>query len=221
MGLTSGQVMDEAALLLNDSAKTTFTYAVLAPWFKKAIDHLSDELAVNSIPLLKRFSTVTTVAISGTTIALPADTLIPVKLEERESGATTPYLDMVPVDDLPEGVSQAGSLNYWAFRGTLLNSVPVIDIIGSTTARQVRITYDRFLPQIPGSVGTEDYTTSLTWNTKRFLGAKTAEYVSRFVLKDDKRSKELREETGISMDRLIKIWIRKSPAVRRRGYSRF
>lgn len=220
MGLTAGEVMDESALLLNDSAKTTFTFAVQAPWFKRAIDWFSDELAVNSIPLVEQVTTVFTLGPSVTTVVLPADTLIPIKLQEKANFSLEEYTDIHQIDDV-SAVTPGKTHNFWAFNGAIAASVPVINVPPADNTRNIRLLYQRMLPKIAGSVGSEDYATSLTFHAKRALGAKTAEYIATFVLKDDKRAKALSGESGLAMHRLIQIWVRRMHPVHRRGYQRF
>lgn len=199
--------MDEAALLLNDSAKVTFTYLVQAGWLKRAINEFSDELAVNNIPLLTKIATVVPVVAGTTTIPLPADALIPILLEERASGSTNAFVQMSPVDTIPTGLTPEDSFGIWTFQGTLLNSVPVIDVPNANSTREVRVTYQKFLPYV-GLDGTTDFSTSLTVTSKRFLSSKTAEFIARFVLQNDKRARELKDESAKSLYRIIQIWVK-------------
>jgi len=207
MSLTSAEVMDESALLLNDSAKITFTYLVQAAWLKRAINEFSDELAVNNIPLLTKIATVVPVVAGTTTVPLPADALLPILLEERTSGSLDAFVAMNPVESIPTGLTPEDSFGIWAFQGTLLNSVPVIDVPNASSSREVRVTYQKFLPYA-GLDGTTDFSTSLTVTSKRFLSAKTAEFIARFVLQNDKRAKELKDESAKSLYRIIQIWVK-------------
>lgn len=212
MSLTAAEIMDESALLLNDSAKITFTYTVQTGWLKRAINEFSDELAVNSIKLLNRIQVVAPVISTTTTIPLPTDCLIPIKLEERALGSSDDFTYMYEVDSISPNLSPQVSFRFWTFAGTLLNSVPVISVPNASTTREVRVTYERFLPYA-GVDASTDFSTSLTINSKRFLASKTAEFITRFVLQNDKRATELKDESAKSLYRLIQIWVRKNQSI--------
>lgn len=221
-GLTANEVMDEIAVLLKDPNKVTWTYTTLPVWLKRAMNVLTDELAVNSIKLLDKSAT-STVAAGATTLTMPADSLLPEYVEERESGSSVEFSTMTEVDSIPGGaIPLTGPLSYWAFQGTLVDSVPVLNFYGSSTAREVRINYRRFLPYSDIASGL-DMATRIPWNTKRFLSSKAAEFIARFILKDQKRMDEFKEESAESRDRLIRAWVRsmQSNPVRTRRYRRF
>lgn len=208
-GLLSTSIMDDAALLLNDATRITFTYTVQTPWLKRAINELSDELAVNNIPLLEKVSIITpTIIGSTTTIPLPADALIPVMLEERAFGSSDAWIKMDEVGSINPNYTQETGFRVWAFQGSLLNSSPVIDVPNASTAREVRVTYRRFVSTV-GVDSSTDFTTSLTWQCKRFVSAKIAELITRFVLKDNKRVVELKSECSVAIYRLVQIWTKK------------
>jgi len=220
-GLLSTDIMNDAALLLNDFARITFTYTVQIPWLKKAIDAFSDELAVNSISFLEKRSVISpTISAGITTIPLPADALLPVHLEERAFGSSDAWIEMTEVNELNPNLTPETSFRVWAFQGTLLNSVPVIDVPNANSVREVRITYIRFLSTV-GIDATTDFSTSLTFQSKRYISAKTAEYITRFVLQNEKRGNELKQESESARYRIIQIWTKKrqSQPIRKSRFS--
>jgi hypothetical protein len=221
-GLIASEIMDDAALLMNDSARVTWTYTVQVPWLKRAINALSDELAVSGIQLTRKVtSPVLSVATGAVTIPMPSDCIVPLNLYERLSGSSFPFIPLKELMFIPAGSSQTDSLGYWAYQGTLLNSVPVIDLLGATTNREVRVEYIRFLPYA-GVVSGTDFTADIPWNAKRFLSAKTAEYITRFVLKDKVRGDELKIESGEAKYKIVQIWVKKQQGspIRRPGFPR-
>lgn len=220
-GLLSAEIMDDAALLLNDAAKLTFTYAVQTPWLKKAVKELSDELAVNNIPLLEKITVVTPIIVgSTTTIQLPVDCLVPNSLEERAAGSSDKWIRMDEVGNIDPNYTPANEFNIWAFQGTLLNSTPVIDVPNATSLREVRVNYTRFLSTV-GLDSSTDFTSQLTWQCERFVSAKIAELITRFILQNTKRGTELSAECQKSIYRLIQIWTKKrqNRPVRKSGYN--
>jgi len=221
-GLLASEIMDEAALLLNDASKVTFTYVAQVPWLKRAINEFSDELAVNSILLLNVTNVVVNPVIGATTyIPCPADCLIPKQLEERSAGSAELWVRMDEVDAINPNLTPSTNLGIWAFQGTLLNSVPVIDVPSTNAPREVRITYERFLPYA-GISSASDFSTSISFPSKRFLSSKVAEFIARFILKDKNRAGELKEESLKSLYRIVQIWTREkqSRPTRKSGYGR-
>src|SRR5438876_3622389 len=106
--ITSGSVMDASASLLNDTAKSRFTYTVQLPYLNMALQELQEMFELNEIPVTATTSTVLTVAagldhISFTAqgaLILPNDFVEPQQLWERTTGIN-PYIPMYKVDVLP------------------------------------------------------------------------------------------------------------------------
>lgn len=221
-GILGSDFMDEAALLLNDSAKVTWTYAIQVPWFRRALNEFIDDLVKNSITLItSRITAAPTVIAAGTTtVSLPANGMMPIKLQERLTGSSFPYVEMTPLNDLPQGVTAGDSLSVWAWQGDMLNSVPVIKFIGATTSRDILMTY--YLYAAPTVDNTTDFSTSLTFNTKRAISAKIAELINKFVLMNDKRARVLFDEYERARNDIIKIYvkIKQGNPVRKPRYSR-
>jgi len=208
-GLLASEIMDEAALLLNDASRLTFTYTIQIPWLKRAINQFTDELAVNSIKLLNKTGVVVYPVVGATTtIAMPPDCLIPTKLEERALGSSDAWIPMTEVGSISAN-SNIGQSSFliWAFQGTLLNSVPVIDVPTITGLKEIRVTYERFLPY-SGITSASDFTTALTIQSKGFLASKVAEFISRFVLANKQRADELKPESGMCLHKIVQVWTR-------------
>lgn len=221
-GLLGSEIMDESALLLNDSAKVTFSYTAQTPWLKRAINDLSLELEANGIKLCKKIQATATVAANATTIPLPSDAVVAIRVEERLSGSSFPFNELSEVLALPAGLTASESIGFWAFEGTLLNSVPVLNILAPSTAREVRITYERFLPYV-GVTSATDFSADLAWNAKIIISTKIAELITKFVLMNEKRYKFLKDELDRVTYRYEQIWTKNQQGspVRKPHYKRF
>lgn len=115
--LTAGTVMNGAASLLNDSARTVYTYAAQIPYLRIALQELREDFELNSIPVTENRSSVIQINSGVTEIVynaagtptnpkLPDDMAEPKQLWERARGID-PYTPMSKVDFLPaymEGV---------------------------------------------------------------------------------------------------------------------
>lgn len=115
--LTAGTVMNGAASLLNDTARTVYTYAAQIPYLRIALQELREDFELNSIPVTENRSAVIQINSGVTEIIynavgtptnpkLPDDMVEPKQLWERARGID-PYTPMSKVDFLPaymEGV---------------------------------------------------------------------------------------------------------------------
>lgn len=75
---------------------------------------------------------------------LPADLIVPLKVEERLNGSTDDFWEMTDLTEhggLPSQI-QGETLQYWEWRGD------GIYLLGATLDRQVRIRYQKALPEL-------------------------------------------------------------------------
>ena len=91
---TAATVMLRSGAYLNDPANITFTYVILLPYLRMAMDDLQSVMVENGISFLDTktavlaLSAVTSVGItSASNPALPTDLLLPISLEERPTGS--------------------------------------------------------------------------------------------------------------------------------------
>jgi len=150
-----------ARALLNDTAGTVFTDALLMPLLNSAYRGLQRELAENGVSVLIEqqdldleldpASGVTNTEISdASTPQLPADCLMPHMLWERATANTTDVF--VPMEKFTAGGSMlnlqpSSYLRLWEWREDK------ISLIGSTQAITVRMRYEKILPAV--TLGTD------------------------------------------------------------------
>src|SRR3982751_5928426 len=95
--LTAALVMDRAASLMNDTAKTVFTYAAQLPYLNMAIDELQEYFQLCNIPVTNASSAAVIVPIGTTQIN-------PVTGAPPNDAPNYPY-DLVEIQGLYERLS--------------------------------------------------------------------------------------------------------------------
>lgn len=216
MAVTAGNVMDLIAGLLNDTAKTIFTYVIQVPYMNMAVNELQESFELNNIPFTNELpATVIITAgmtdIGGTTgPALPTDLIEIQKLSERPNGTTEDYYPMTRYEFLPTTVEITSNLEVWTWQKQ------TVQFIGANTDVQVLINYigATIIPIV-------DNTTVITpFNAQTFLMYRTAALCAQFIGEDKERADDLNVFAGMAMDRLLQISTkgRQSIAVRRRPF---
>jgi hypothetical protein len=204
--LSAGDVMDQAAAILNDVPKNMYTYAVQLPYVKKANEALEQLLMVYGVSQQRVKSASISVAAGALTLTLPSDFLLPIKLYERAQGATNN--DWVPMGeaDWEPNPPQTNTLVIWAFRNNAIN------FVGSTDNREVLLEYERALAIITTQSSQED-----SYLFKPYLAAKTAEYCVRYVGMNKVMADEIRDnECFRAEDNLSHILVGNAQGVRHR-----
>src|SRR5215467_2502994 len=143
MSYTLATAMDASAALLNDPAKTDYTYAVMLPYVAIALAELQEAFELNNIPVTNSqngsISVVTGVTRIDftTTPALPSNLVEIQQAWERLLGSSEPYIPLTKMEFLPhyldgEPVSQ---LIYWSWVGQGM------EFLGAETDREVKLDY--------------------------------------------------------------------------------
>ena len=168
MALLASEVMDESAsVYLNDPIRTRWSYATLLPYLKSALLELQAELEDNDLPSIQEISAVLTVAPGVVQLAAPADMVLPLRLEERAVGET--HWQKMDERNWEPDADPDTKLNTWVFREGL------IQFLGASTTRQVRLFYVRSLSAVSGENSTIEVA-----NAKGFLAARTAGLAASF-----------------------------------------
>ena len=138
--MTASEVMDDAAVLLNDSAKDVYTYAVQLPYLKMAFDKLASKLKNAGIPLLSEVSADVTVSAGATTLLTGPSDIVAVKrvFEKAVADPDTNYIQMDELNWEPL-VAQTDTLRFWVWREG------EVKLLGATTGRKVRLQYKKSL----------------------------------------------------------------------------
>lgn len=215
--MLASEIMDESAALLNDTAKSLFTYAAQLPYLKRANEFLENLLIANGVAIQRQTSAVLTVVSSTTNIdlsvnvAYPSDMLLPIRLLERDGGATSQdFGPMIETEWEPE-LRPTASIQFWTFRNNKIYTP------GVTSTRDVKIDYWRQLTTITSSSSPEEVTGS-----KVYLAAKTAELCARYIGQNKEIADDLANiEVAPAQDLLERIYIKNSQGVGRSRRRRF
>jgi hypothetical protein len=216
--ITSGSIMDRSALLLNDAAKTIFTYTVQLPYLNTALDELQETLEENNVAMTNEKSSILVVTTSMTDIGgltgppLPSDLIEIRGSYERLSGSTEDFQIMSRVDFLPPFTVLTESLIYWTWQQQ------TIQFLGATSNRDVRLDYmAAVIPAFTNVLGTE---TIALFNCKSFLAYRTAALCAEFIGENQSRAQDLNEFSIMALDRFLAINTkgRQASPIRRRPF---
>ena len=182
--LVAGTVMDIAASLMNDTAKTTYTYAAQVPYLNLALQELEEIFQLHNVPVTQNVSAVIQInslvteitydaAGTPTNPALPTDMVEPDRLWERARGID-PFVPMTPKGYLPhylEGVLTSQFIYYsW--------QTQKIKVLPANRDNDIKIDYIR---QLFGTPVVNESSIINVVNAKTFLEYRTAGLMSEFI----------------------------------------
>lgn len=203
---TVGEVLNKAAALLNDVAKTVYTDLVMTPFLVIAFDELQIALDGYQLPFVNVEDPPVVVPIGDTTIPIP-DTLVrPIELLERLAGSTRPE-DYGPMSEMrwDPHITPGRELNYWAWVGT------TIIFPEATTDREVILRYvGQFTPL------TEPVDTDETVQLQRihvFMQYRIAGLAAEFIMQDDVRAGKLNGYAREALDAILRAAVRSRQAL--------
>jgi len=173
---------DEAAALLNDAAKVSFTFAVLLPFLQRAHRDLQLKLDARQSTVQKEVTAVFTITAGATDLGAsqPTDLLRPIKMQEAAVGtAIGSYTDMRE-GVWEKNIAASTQIGLWAWREEL------IVFPACSANRSLMLYYVKGLT-VPTLVGSAlGFTRAET-----YLSAKTAHYAAKYILQDEKRAADL------------------------------
>lgn len=223
--LTAGTVMNKAAQLLNDYAKSTYSYTAQIPYLQTAMQELQEYYELHSLSITEETSAVIPVDAGVIEIAydvaplpeLPDDMIEPQQLWERTRGID-PFIPMAKVDYLPhylEGTSISQFLIYvWQSQK--------IKLLPANQNNDIKIDYIR---QLFTEISSQDSVINVA-NARTFLEFRTAGLIAEFIERDEPvankfngyASQAIDRATGISVKGKQSIMTRRRPF--RGGYKR-
>lgn len=217
--LLAGTVMNAAASLLNDTARTIYTYTAQVPYLNMALRELQEYFELYSIPSTQQVSAVINILANQTQIVyngvgvptLPNDMIEPQQLWEREKGVD-PYIPMTKRDYLPhnlEGV-KTGQFIYFVWQDQKIKFLP------ANRDNDIKIDYirDLFAPVI-------DQNSFINIiNAQTFLEYRTAGLMAEFIERNKSSADSLNAYSVLAIDRATGISIKgkQTIATRRRPF---
>lgn len=204
--LTAGEVMDRSAALLNDPAKTDFTYIAQLPYLNMAIDELSESLEEsNSMPTNRVTSQYITILVGANRITpiedptpphYPSDLIEIQEIGERLKGSDDTPILMTRVELLKESPPQA-ALMFWCWRDRNIQ----FNTYGATTPREIRLDY---IAQPIQPAISENSSIGII-NARSYLGYKTAALCAMFIGENEARAEVLETQANKALERLTGI----------------
>jgi hypothetical protein len=217
--LAASTVLAKSATLLNDTARTIYTYAALLPYLQIAMQELQEEFQLRNISSSQLTSAAITVPAGISQIVyngigvptLPTDMIEPQQLWERPSGID-PYIPMIKRDYIPhqlEGVLVT-SFGFYVWENQ------TIKFLASSMNNDIKIDYikELFQPLVD-----ENSPVNII-NAATFLEYRTAALAAEFIERNQSNANSLNTYAVLAIDRATGIGIKGKQAIttRRRPF---
>jgi len=207
--VTAGTIMNQSAALMNDAARSIYTYAIQIPYLNMALQELQEIFELNNVPVTDTVtSTPITVPAGITSVGfspdmpvvgtpyLPDDLIEPKVVWERQIGVD-PYVPMARLDFLPrymEGVEITQFIHYvWQSQE--------IRVLAANQINQLKIDYIR---NLFAAFTDEDDEISIV-NTQSFLEYRNAGLLAQFCAENPTRAQSLNQDAIMALDRSVGI----------------
>jgi len=203
--LTAGEVMDRSAALMNDPAKTDYTYVAQLPYLNMAIDELVESLEESNSSPTNMTSAVIVVPIGSNMITpiehitpphYPIDLIEIQEVGERLTGSSEPFLPLGKRTFL-QGFPQSNSLIFWTWEDQIIKFNPN----GASSSRDIQLRYVR---QAVSQAVDEDSIIG-TINSRSYLAYQTASLCSMFIGENETRAGVLATKAEQALERLTGI----------------
>lgn len=211
--VTGANVMDVSASLLNDTAKSVYTYAAQSPYLRLALQELREYFELNNIPVTQETSAVIQINAGVTQIIynaagtptnpkLPDNMVEPAQLWERARGID-PYVPMTKRDYLPhylEGVLTPQFI-FYTWNGQK------IEVLPANQNNDIKIDY--ILQLFPDAGATVDNNTIINVvNCQTFLEYRTASLCAEFIERNQTSAQALGAYSVLALDRATGIGVK-------------
>lgn len=223
--LVGGIVMDKAASLLNDTAKSVYTYAAQTPYLTIALQELRELFELNSVPVTQTVSTVIQVDSGVTSIEynaagtttnpkLPDNFVEPLQLWERARGID-PYTPMSKRDFISHSLDgiQLNQFLYYTWNNQK------IEFLSSNRNNDIKMDY--ILQLFPDYSATVDQNTQINVvNSATFLEFRVAALCAEFIERNTTSANSLNSLALLALDRVTGIGAKgkQNIATRRRPF---
>ncbi len=223
--LIAGTVMAKAASLMNDTARTIYTYAAMVPYLQMAMQELREHFELYGISVTQSVSAVISITAGITTLTyppagplpplpppfVPDDFVEPLQLWEREHNVD-PYIPMHRRDFLPhnlEGI-QTSQFIYYTWNSQQIEFLP------ANRNNDIKIDYIRelFTPVV-------DETSIINVvNAATFLEYRTAGLLAEFIERNITSAQSLNQFALMGIDRATGIGVKSKQSImtRRRPF---
>jgi len=195
--INAGQVMDTVAPLLNDPAKTDYTYITMLPYLNIAIGELNELLEESNVGVTNDISPVYIVKAGVNILTNPPHDMIEIQeLGERQRGTNDSFIAL-PRREFPDALPPSRSLLFWCWK----RSEIMFNLNGATTDRDVQLKYTRR----PFWGAQNELSIIGNVSAHMFLTYKTAALCAQFVGENETRAMILQVQAEKALERIIGI----------------
>ena len=203
--LTAGEIMDRSAALLNDPAKTDYTYVAQLPYLNMAIDELIEQLEEANISPSNQLSATITLAVgeskltpteSATTPHYPTDLVEVQSVGERAADSEDVFIPLVRREFL-QAFTASNSLMFWCWQ----NQEICFNPNGANTEREIQLKY------VSQAIAQAEDDTSVigTINARSYLSYKTASLCAMYIGENETRAQVLNDQAEKAIERMMGI----------------
>ena len=217
--LVASTVLAKAATLMNDTARTTYTYVAVLPYLQIALQELQEYFQLNGIPVTQLSSGVINIPAGISQIIfngvgvpkLPDNMIEPTQLWERAEGID-PFIPMTRRDYIPhnlEGVLTS-SFGFFIWENQIIKFLP------ANRDNDIKIDYvkDIFTPLV------DENSLINVINAATFLEYRTAALCAEFIERNQASANSLNVYAILALDRATGIGVKgkQSISTRRRPF---
>ena len=204
--LTAGEVMRRVASLMNDTARTNYTYAAQLPYLNMAIDDLMEQLEESNASPSNQTSALITLPIgsyrigstdSGIIPSYPSDLVEIQEIGERTYGTTDQFVKMSRREFLSRKDVASNVLGEWIWEDQIIKFQPV----GALSIREIELKYVRE----PIALAADENSVIGTISARPYLSFKTAAYCAFYIGENESRAGVLDVKAEQSIERLLNI----------------
>jgi hypothetical protein len=203
--LLAGTVMDKAASLMNDTARTVYSYTAQVPYLQMAMDELQEEFQLHNMAVTEETSAVIPINTGLTEIifnggvgfpTLPTDFIEPKQLWERFRNSD-PFVPMRKVEYLPHYLGGVNINQFLVFTW----SHQKIEFLPSNTDNDIKIDYIKALFT---TIANENSLINVI-NAKTFLEYRTAGLLAEFIERNLTSANAMNAYAVLAKDRVVGI----------------
>jgi hypothetical protein len=205
--LVASTVLAKASTLLNDTARTTYTYASVLPYLQLALQELQEIFELNNIPATQLSSAlinipagVTQIIFNGIGVpTLPDDMIEPQQLWEREEGVD-PYIPMGRRDYIPHNFegTLTGKFSFYTWENNIIKFLP------ANRDNDIKIDYIKtiFTPLV------DENSLINCINAATFLEYRSAALCAEFIERNQASANSLNQYAILALDRATGIGVK-------------
>lgn len=217
--LVASTVLAKSASLMNDTARTIYTYTAVLPYLQIALQELQEHFELNNIPSTQLTSAIIQVNVGQTQIVfngigvptLPSDLIEPQQVWERERGID-PFVPMARRDYIPHNLegTPTGRFSFYVWENNIMK------FLDCNRDNDIKIDYikDLFTPIV------DENSIINCINASTFLEYRAAALCAEFIERNLASANALNAYAILAIDRATGIGVKSKQTIltRRRPF---